>query len=259
VKVRLEKVSHATLVIPEGRLDFNAAAQFQRHLEQAVAEAAAAPGVAAGAVIVDCPALDYVSSAGLRTFLQAARASQRASIAFVLSALQPAVREIFELSGFNRMIPVHADRAAALAKTRPAGSAPERCLAVRSEATQLAVLTAFLKEFWSAEALPADGALPFELALEEVFMNIVMHAAPAGAARVEVTLHLADGGVAMTIADDASPFDPLALPPPDVAAGLDERRIGGQGVHLMREMMDSVSYRREGGRNVLTLKRQVSR
>lgn len=117
MKVRLEKISHATLVIPEGRLDFSAAAQFQQQLEQAVAEAAGA----VAAVIVDCPALDYVSSAGLRTFLQAARAAQRAGIAFALSALQPAVREVFELSGFNRMIPVHADRAAALAETRPAG------------------------------------------------------------------------------------------------------------------------------------------
>ena len=143
--------------------------------------------------------------------------------------------------------------------TRPAGSAREGRLAVPSEAAQLPVLTAFLKEFWSAEALPADGSLPFELALEEVFMNVVMHGAPAGAARVEVALHLANGSLEMTIADDAPPFDPLTLPPPDVTAGLHERRIGGQGVHLVRQMMDSVTYRREGPRNVLTLSRQISR
>lgn len=118
MKVHVEMISHATVVVPEGRLDFTGAADFQRRLDQAVASAT---GVSA-AVIVDCPALDYVSSAGLRTFLQAARASQRAGLAFVLSALQPAVREVFELSGFNRMIPVHADRAAALAKTRPDGA-----------------------------------------------------------------------------------------------------------------------------------------
>jgi anti-anti-sigma factor len=112
MKVLLEKVPHATLVIPEGRLDFGAAAQFQQHLEQAVTGAA---GVAK-AVIVDCAALDYVSSAGLRSFLQAARAAQRAGVVFALSTLQPAVREVFELSGFSRMIPIHADRAAAIDK-----------------------------------------------------------------------------------------------------------------------------------------------
>src|SRR5579862_5772534 len=122
----------------------------------------------------------------------------------------------------------------------------ERRLAVRSEAAQLAVLTAFLKEFWSAAALPAKESLPFELALEEVFMNVVMHGAPAGAARVDVLLHLEGGSLAMTIADDGPAFDPLSLPTPDVTAGLHERRIGGQGVHLVRQMMDSVGYRRDG-------------
>jgi anti-sigma B factor antagonist len=114
MKVLLEKVPNATLVIPQGRLDFGAAAAFQKELEQAVA-ATQASGGQAKAVIVDCGALDYVSSAGLRSFLQAARAAQRASIVFALSTLQPAVREVFELSGFSRMIPIHADRTAALA------------------------------------------------------------------------------------------------------------------------------------------------
>jgi anti-sigma regulatory factor (Ser/Thr protein kinase) len=133
------------------------------------------------------------------------------------------------------------------------------CLTVPSEAAQLPVLTAFLREFWAAAALPAEGSLPFEVALEEVFMNVVMHAAPAGAARVEVALRLAGGSLAMTIADDGPPFDPLSFRPPDVTAGLNERRIGGQGVHLVRQMMDTVGYRRSDARNVLTLSRQLGR
>jgi serine/threonine-protein kinase RsbW len=135
----------------------------------------------------------------------------------------------------------------------------ERCLVVPNEAAQLAVLTAFLKEFWSAAALPAEGSLPFELALEEVFMNVVMHGAPAGTARVEVSLHLDGESLGMTIADDGPAFDPLSLPTPDVTAGLYERRIGGQGVHLVRQMMDSVGYRRDGIRNILTMAREIDR
>jgi anti-anti-sigma factor len=121
MKVRLEKVPHATLVIAEGRLDFGAAPAFQKELEQAVAAAHAAGGEVK-AVIVDCAALGYVSSAGLRAFLQAARASQRAGVVFALSTLQPAVREVFDLSGFSRMIPIHADRTAALATISSAKS-----------------------------------------------------------------------------------------------------------------------------------------
>jgi anti-anti-sigma factor len=111
VKIRLEAHEGATLVIPEGRLDFGAAAGFQAQLEQVLA----GTGTASTAVIVDCAGLEYVSSAGLRVFLLAARSSQRAGLRFAMCSLQPAVREVFELSGFSRVIAVYTDRGAALA------------------------------------------------------------------------------------------------------------------------------------------------
>jgi anti-anti-sigma factor len=111
LNVNFETLDRTTLVIPEGRLDFGAAAAFQKQIEQAIAGKATTPA----ALIIDCAALDYVSSAGLRVFLLAARTAQRAGIGFALCALQPAVREIFDLSGFSRIMTVHADRASALA------------------------------------------------------------------------------------------------------------------------------------------------
>lgn len=108
--VRWETFAQATVVIPEGRLDFGASAGFQQQLEQALAGAGPPPA----AVVIDCAALDYVSSAGLRVFLLAARESQRLGIGFALCALRPAVREVFELSGFTRVIAVHPDRPTAL-------------------------------------------------------------------------------------------------------------------------------------------------
>jgi len=111
MNVRVETVEGARVVVPEGRLDFGAATGFQAQLEQAIADA----GQAGAPVVIDCNALDYVSSAGLRVFLLAARETQRRKLKFSLCALKPAVREVFELSGFTRIIAVHADRAAALA------------------------------------------------------------------------------------------------------------------------------------------------
>jgi len=253
VKVRVETLERTTLVIPEGRLDFSAAARFQQHLERALAGAGAAPA----ALIIDCAALEYVSSAGLRIFLLAARASQRAGIAFALSALQPAVREVFELSGFSRMMPVHADRDAALAQLPSEPVYKERHVAVANDAAELSALTRLLHEFWSAAKLPAAAALPFELALEEAFMNIVIHGAPAGTARVEVSLILAGRRLTIAIEDDGPEFDPLSLPAPDITASLEERRVGGQGVHLIGRMMDEVSYQRVGTRNQLKMSRQI--
>ena len=111
MNVSFEKLALTTLVIPEGRLDFSSAASFEKQLNEVLAGAGTAPR----AVIIDCAALDYVSSAGLRAFLLAARGSQRAGISFALCALKPAVREVFDLSGFTRIITIYADRATALA------------------------------------------------------------------------------------------------------------------------------------------------
>jgi anti-sigma B factor antagonist len=115
VNIQLETLGQTTLVMPQGRLDFGSAPGFQQRLEQLLAGGATAPA----ALIIDCAALDYVSSAGLRVFLLAARASQRAGIAFAVCSLKPPVREVFDLSGFCRIISVHADRASAFAHLQP--------------------------------------------------------------------------------------------------------------------------------------------
>jgi anti-sigma B factor antagonist len=111
MNVTLETLGSITVVVPEGRLDFGSAPAFEKQLQEAIAGAG---GVLPAAVIVDGASLEYVSSAGLRAILLAARAAQRAGIVFALCALKPAVGEVFDLSGFSRIIPVYPDRATAL-------------------------------------------------------------------------------------------------------------------------------------------------
>ena len=136
----------------------------------------------------------------------------------------------------------------------------QRRRAVASDAAHLAGLTAFLQEFWAAANLPPAQALPFELALEEVFMNVVTHGAGAGTTLwVEVSLCLADDGLTMTVEDNGPQFDPLSLPAPDVTASLAQRPVGGLGVFLVRQMMDAVSYRRVGARNRLSMTKHIGR
>jgi anti-sigma regulatory factor (Ser/Thr protein kinase) len=135
----------------------------------------------------------------------------------------------------------------------------KRHTSVPGDATQLSTLTQFLQEFWSAAELPPANTVSFELALEEIFMNVVMHGSPAGQVpRVEVTLDLCDGCLTLMIEDDGPSFDPLSLAAPDVTASLEERRVGGLGVYLVRQMMDAVCYRRVGARNQLSMTKRVS-
>jgi serine/threonine-protein kinase RsbW len=134
----------------------------------------------------------------------------------------------------------------------------ERQTSVPSDAAQLPVLSRFLQDFWTEFNLPAAAALMFELALEEVFINVVMHGSDSDEVpRVEVSLTLAEGVVTLTVEDDGAPFDPLSLPAPDVSASLEGRRVGGLGVFLVRQVMDSVSYRRRGTVNQLRMTKNL--
>jgi len=58
--------------------------------------------------------------------------------------------------------------------------------------------------------------------------------------------------VTVEISDSRPPFDPSAAPPLDVDSPLDERRAGGMGIHLVRNMVDELTYVREDDRNRLT-------
>ena len=111
LKTTLEFEGTATVLNAVGRLDFDAAAGFQHAIEQAVAGAGTPPK----AVLIDCSGLEYVSSAGLRSFLVGARAAKTAGVSFAVCSLSAGVREVFTVSGFNRLITEHADRATALA------------------------------------------------------------------------------------------------------------------------------------------------
>jgi anti-anti-sigma factor len=109
MNTQLESLGKLAVVNPSGRLDFGAAAPFQSTLETALA------GGPAG-MIIDCNNLDYVSSAGLRVFLLVSRGAKRAGVALAICSLKPAVKEVFDISGFSQLIEVCPDRAAALAK-----------------------------------------------------------------------------------------------------------------------------------------------
>jgi serine/threonine-protein kinase RsbW len=64
--------------------------------------------------------------------------------------------------------------------------------------------------------------------------------------------------VRVTLTDDGRPFDPLEMPAPDTTLTTQERRIGGLGIHLVRRIMDEVSYDRRADRNVMVLAKRLT-
>lgn len=116
---------------------------------------------------------------------------------------------------------------------------------------RLPEVISFLARFWADESLPPDGAFPFELSLEELFLNVATHGVKerAGPAHVLICLERDGHRVQATVEDDGKAFDPFSLGTPDIDAGLDDRAVGGLGVHLVKELMDEFDYRFLDGRN----------
>jgi serine/threonine-protein kinase RsbW len=105
-------------------------------------------------------------------------------------------------------------------------------------------------EFLSGCGLTPRTQNAVELALEELLSNVGKYAYPEGAeGEMEVLIEPGPDGIRLELVDEGRPFDPLAVPPPPPMT-LDGVP-GGRGLHLVRSLARSMSYRRDGGRNVL--------
>ena len=110
--------------------------------------------------------------------------------------------------------------------------------------------------------MPTDAALRFkiELSVEEAVENGVRYAYEGGIGWLEAGTSLDHDSLMLTIElrDAGVPFNPLEKDDPDVTLSANEREIGGLGIYLCKQMMDSINYRYEDGNNVLTMKKLVS-
>ena len=124
----------------------------------------------------------------------------------------------------------------------------------------LAGLADRVERFGAEQGLPANVVNAINVALDEAVSNAINHGYDAGV-RGEIAVRLRRGAdrVEVEVEDDGRPFDPLQVPPPDLSLPLEQRPIGGLGVHLIRNLMDEVSYTRVGGRNVLKMVKHLAR
>jgi serine/threonine-protein kinase RsbW len=129
-----------------------------------------------------------------------------------------------------------------------------------NQRTEIERVVAFAEQFGEAHQLPAEIVMTIHLVLDEVVANIINHGYDDHAEhQIRVTLALDESVLGIRVEDDGRPFDPLAAPPPDLDLPLEERPVGGLGIHIVRSVMDAVEYQRDGGRNVLTMRKTIGR
>ena len=110
--------------------------------------------------------------------------------------------------------------------------------------------------------MPSDEALLFKirLSVEEAVENIVRYAYEGGMGWIEVGTALDSEALLLTIdlRDAGIPFNPLEMPEPDITAPAEERKIGGLGIFLCKQLMDDIRYRYEDGCNILTMTKRIA-
>ena len=123
-------------------------------------------------------------------------------------------------------------------------------MTIGADRREIAGVSAAFAKFAEQHALPASVRRSLQIALDELLTNTIDYGV-VGQAIVE--LEAAGDRVTLRLTDDGRPFDPFARAAPDTSLPLEERHIGGLGIHLVRSLMDEVSYQRREGRNVVVL------
>jgi serine/threonine-protein kinase RsbW len=118
----------------------------------------------------------------------------------------------------------------------------------------LGPITDFVRGGALEASLPEERIGELDLMIEELLMNVCSHAYPPGA-QGDVTVAYsipAPGELSVEVADRGVHFDPLRAAPPDLSLNLEDRPIGGLGLHLVKTLAKSIAYRRDQGWNRLT-------
>ena len=143
-----------------------------------------------------------------------------------------------------------------LNETKPDTS--ERHLLIHNDIQQIPQLADFVETIAAEKHLDHSLTLSLNLALEEAVTNVIMYAYPEGTdGLVDIEAIIREDSLSFVISDSGQPFDPTAQPDADISQGVEERQVGGLGIYLVRNIMDSVSYERNGGKNILSMTKNI--
>ncbi len=132
-------------------------------------------------------------------------------------------------------------------------------LVLKNDASELERVMTYVSELCQQMSIPPDVEYDLNLALDEIIINVAKHAYPQGEEHnFTVQVALDSREFVARIEDDGKEFNPTEYPEPDLDAPLEERKEGGLGIYLVRQIMTSINYQRVGGKNVVTLRKKLS-
>ena len=138
-------------------------------------------------------------------------------------------------------------------------------LIISNDVEEITRVKALLREY--CECLSCDRRMirKIMLAVEEAVANVINYAYPKGElGRIEIEIlampptEAQEGDITVVITDGGMPFNPLERHEIDVEQAMDDRQVGGLGIHLYQQLMDSVLYNRKEDKNILTLSKNIT-
>jgi len=120
-------------------------------------------------------------------------------------------------------------------------------------------VTDFVNEQLEAMECPMKVQMQIDIAIDELFGNIAHYAytPDTGEVTVQVEVTAEPLSVIITFIDGGVPYDPLGVADPDISLSAEERAIGGLGVFMVKKSMDEMTYRYEGGKNILSIRKKL--
>jgi len=134
----------------------------------------------------------------------------------------------------------------------------QRIVRIKNDVAEIPRVSREAAELLESQRLDAHFLRTVSLGLEEVVTNIIKYGYDDDREHwVEITLRLTTVELQITVMDDGCEFNPLEHPEPDRTKPLHDREPGGLGVSFFRQLFDEVQYRREAGRNFLSLRKHL--
>ena len=131
-------------------------------------------------------------------------------------------------------------------------------VSVTNQLAEIRTVNNLFNEFIERNQLTTELRRQFNLIIDELLNNIISYAyKDDDDHEIEISCHLIPGKLTMTISDDGIPFNPFIGQPPELSDSLEDRAIGGLGIHLVKNLLDKTSYQRKVGRNIVSLVKNV--
>ncbi len=131
-------------------------------------------------------------------------------------------------------------------------------IVLKNTISEIRVLSNTVKAFSEENNLTSDVTHDIQLALEEIFSNIVLYAfRDQEEHQIAISFYLIHNKLVLEIIDDGIPFNPKELKTPDLEIPIEERTTGGMGIHIAKELVDEIEYFRKQNKNIIVMKKTI--